>query len=73
MTKRNIAWLVAIVAVGVGVTLVAGVVWGLIAAGVVLVVSELVERAVRRKRRAARGASGAPSLGDAINSRRKQR
>lgn len=73
MSKRNIAWLVAIIAIGVVVALIANVVWGLIAAAVVLVVSELVERSARRKRRAARGVTGGSSLGDAIESRRKRR
>lgn len=52
MNKRNIVWLVAIVVVGV-VGWIALTWWlGLAAAGVTLVVSEVVERAVRKRRRA---------------------
>ena len=73
MSQRNIAWLIAIVVVGVVVGITVGIGWGLGAAAVVLVLSELVERAGRRRRRAARGDAAAPSIGDAIDSRRKRR
>jgi len=53
MSKRNMMWLAAIVAVGVLGWLVLGVVWGLVAAAVMLVVSEVVERRVRAQRRRA--------------------
>ena len=53
MSKRNMIWLVAIVAVGVLGWLVLGVVAGLVAAAVTLVVSEVVERRARAQRRRA--------------------
>lgn len=53
MSKRNMIWLVAIIAVGVLGWLVLGVVVGLVAAAVVLVVSEVVERRARAQRRRA--------------------
>lgn len=53
MSKRNIIWLVVVIAVGVVGWLVLGWVWGLLAAAVVLVVSEVVERRARRQRLAA--------------------
>lgn len=65
-------WLAAVVVVGVVVTLVAGIIWGLIAAGVTLVASEVVERTRRRRLRRERGAEGS-ALRDAIGSRRKRR
>jgi len=55
MNRRNVTWLVAIVTVGVVVALTVGIVWGLVAAGVTLAASEVVERSVRRRRRVARG------------------
>jgi hypothetical protein len=70
MTKRNVAWLVAIVVVGIGAWIPLGFVWGLIAAVAVLIGSELMERARRKRRRAARGITKAPSVTDAIKSRR---
>ena len=57
VSKRNIVWLVVIVAIGVVGWLAFGVVPGLLAAVVALVVSEIVERRERAKRRASRGAS----------------
>jgi MFS superfamily sulfate permease-like transporter len=73
MSKRNIIWLAVIVVVGVVGSIVFGIGWGLLAAAVVLVVSEVIERSVRRKRRAARGATDAPSVRDAVTTRRKRR
>lgn len=52
MAKRNVVWLVVIVVVGVVVWVAAGWLAGLVAAGAVLLVSEVFERA--RRRRAAR-------------------
>ena len=49
MAKRNLVWLVVIVVVGVVVWLAAGWVWGVVAAAVVLVTSEVFERARRRR------------------------
>jgi hypothetical protein len=72
VSKRNMIWLGAVVVVGVVVTLIANVVWGLIAAGVTLVASEVVERTRRRRLRSARGAEGS-ALRDAIGSRRQRR
>ncbi|MAT04098.1 MAG: hypothetical protein CL424_03525 [Acidimicrobiaceae bacterium] len=73
MSKRNIVWLVAIVVVGVFVGIVAGWLWGLLAAAIVLVVSEVVERSARRRRRADRGETGPTSLAATIESRRRRR
>jgi hypothetical protein len=53
MSKRNMIWLAVIVAVGVLGWLTMGVVWGLVAAAVVLAVSEVVERRARAQRRRA--------------------
>ncbi len=65
-------WLGAVVVVGVVVTLVANLVWGLIAAGVTLLASEAVERTRRQRLRTARGAEGS-AFRDAIGSRRRRR
>lgn len=73
MNARNIVWLGVIVAVGVVGVVAFGLAWGLIAAGVTLVVSETAERLVRKRRRAARGESAPVSFTDAIVSRRKPR
>lgn len=72
MSRRNIIWLVAVVAVGVVVGVIAGVLWGILAAVAVLVVSETIERTRRRRLRAARGVEGAPSVKDAITHRRRR-
>ena len=72
MSRRNVVWLVAIVAVGVVLTVAFSWVWGLIGAGVTLLVSEVVERILRRRRRAGGSGSGSP-LRDAIAERREQR
>jgi hypothetical protein len=53
VSKRNMIWLAAIVAVGVLGWLVLGVVWGLVAAAVTLAASEVVERRARAQRRRA--------------------
>lgn len=73
MSTRNIAWLVAVVAVGVGVWIAAGPLWGIVAAVVVLITSELFERKRRRRLRAARGVTEKPSLKDAVATRRRRR
>ncbi len=54
MSKRNMTWLVVVVAVGVLGWLAVSLVVGLIAAVVMLAVSEVVERRARARRRAAR-------------------
>jgi hypothetical protein len=59
MSKRNFAWLVIVLAVGALVWVAFGVVPGLVAAGLVLVASEVVERRARTKRRAAQRADEA--------------
>jgi uncharacterized protein involved in cysteine biosynthesis len=59
MSKRNLAWLVIVIAVGALVWVLFGVVPGLVAAGLVLVISEVVERRARTKRRAAQRADDA--------------
>ena len=53
MMTRNMVWLAVIVAVGLIGWLAFGLVVGLIAAAVTLVVSEVFERAARARRRAA--------------------
>jgi hypothetical protein len=73
MSKRNVAWLIVVVGVGVLVGINAGVLWGIFAAAVALTCSEMIERARRKRRRAARGVTGSPSLSDAVNTRRKRR
>lgn len=72
MSKRNVVWLVAIVAAGVVLTVALSWVWGLIGAGVTLVISEVVERSRRRRRRAGGNGSGSP-LREAIDERRRKR
>lgn len=47
-------WLVVVIAVGVIGWLLANIVVGLIAAALTLVISEIVERRARKRRRAAR-------------------
>ena len=73
MNKRNIVWLGVIVVVGVICAVAFSLVWGLVAAGATLVISETVERAVRKRRRALRGDSASPSFKDAITTRRRSR
>jgi hypothetical protein len=63
-------WLAVVVAVFVGVTVAASMWWGLLAAGIALTVSEVVERSARNKRRAAAGQPKA-SLRDLLPARRK--
>ncbi len=57
MMKRNMIWLAIIIAVGLIGWLAFGLVVGLIAAGVTLVVSEIFERWARARRRAAHDAA----------------
>ena len=73
MSKRNVVWLVVVIGVGVLVWITAGLLWGVLAAAVTLIGSELIERARRKKRRAARGETGSPSLADAVKARHKRR
>lgn len=56
MSKRNMIWLAVVVAIGVAGWLVIGLVWGLVAAGATLAISEVVERRARARRLAARDA-----------------
>lgn len=72
MTRRNVAWLVTIVVVGVLAGLRSGWAAGLLGALVVLVASEVYERARRARFRREHGA-GAPSTGvrDVLKSRRR--
>lgn len=49
LRRSQIVWLVAIVVVGVIVGVLAGVWWGIGAAAVVLVISEVVERVQRSR------------------------
>jgi hypothetical protein len=53
VSKRNMIWLVAVLVVGALAWIAFGVVVGLIAAGAMLALSEVIERRARRKRRAA--------------------
>ena len=69
MSKRNMIWLAIIIVVGVVVGVVAGIGWGFLAAGITLLVSEVVERTARARRRAAGAA--APKMRDVIESRRE--
>ena len=73
MSKRNIIWMVAILAVGIGVWIATGPLWGILAAVGVLIASEAIERQRRKRLRAARGVTDAPSVKDAITVRRKRR
>lgn len=73
MSKRNIAWLAAIVVIGGIVWIAANFVWGLVAAIVTLVVSEVVQRTARQRRRAARGQASGTELKDVVNARRRRR
>ena len=52
MSKRNVAWLLVTVGVGVLVWITGGLVWGLLAAAATVFASELFERARRKQRRA---------------------
>jgi hypothetical protein len=51
MSKRNLIWLALIIAAAVIGGMLVGMPFGLIPAAVVLVISEIVERSARRKRR----------------------
>ncbi len=62
MSKRNLVWLAAIIAVGAVLWVTQGVLWGIVGAIAVLVVSEAIERSRRKRQRAARGAEPAPSI-----------
>ncbi len=72
MSKRNLIWLAAVVAVTVIVWVAAGWLWGVLAGAATLVASEVVERTARARRVAASGGV-TPSVRDAIGSRRKRR
>ena len=65
-------WLVAIVGVGVVIGVVAGWLWGLLAAVVTLVASEIVERTRRARLRRERGEEPRSGVRDAIGSRRRR-
>ena len=53
MSKRNMTWLIAVIVVGVIAWLTIGIIAGLVAAAVMLAVSEVVERRARAQRRRA--------------------
>ncbi len=53
MSKRNMIWLAVVIVVGVLVWLAVNIVAGLVAAALMLVVSEVVERRARTQRRRA--------------------
>jgi hypothetical protein len=72
MSKRNIAWLVVVVVVAVVGSITLGIGWGLLAGVVVLVISEVVERSARRRRRAARGETEPVSLRSAFAHRKRR-
>ena len=63
-------WLAVIVVVGVAVGVVAGWLWGVLAALAALVVSEIVERSRRARIRRARGEANV-GVRDAIARRRR--
>jgi hypothetical protein len=73
VSRRNVVWLVAIVVVGVVGGVLAGWLWGVVAAGVTLVVSEVVERMRRQRIQRERG-DGArkTSVFDVVTSRRRR-
>ena len=52
MSRRNMSWLVVVLAVGALGWFAFGIAAGLLAAAATLVVSEVVERRARRQRRA---------------------
>jgi Flp pilus assembly protein TadB len=54
MAKRNMIWLAVVIAAGVLGWLAVNIVVGLLAAVIVLAISEVVERRARARRRAAR-------------------
>ena len=65
-------WLVVIVVVGIVAGATLGIAWGFVAAAVTLVISDLVERVMRSRRRRARGDDTRPSLvHDALTKRRR--
>jgi len=53
VSKRNMTWLIAVIVVGVIAWLTIGIIAGLVAAAVMLAVSEVVERRARAQRRRA--------------------
>lgn len=53
MSKRNMIWLAVVIAVGVIGWLAVSIVAGLVAAAVMLAISEVVERRARAERRRA--------------------
>lgn len=57
MMKRNVVWLAVIIAVGLLGWLAFGIIVGLLAAVAALILSEIIERRARAKRRAARDTS----------------
>lgn len=65
-------WLVAVLAAGVVVGVVAGWLWGVAAAIVTLAVSEIVERTRRARIRRARGDATRVGVRDVVGSRRRR-
>jgi TctA family transporter len=72
VTRRNVVWLVAVLAAGVVVGVLAGWLWGVAAAIVTLVVSEIVERSRRARVRRARGDATRVGVRDVVGSRRRR-
>lgn len=72
VTRRNVVWLVAVLAAGVVVGVLAGWLWGVAAAIVTLVVSEIVERTRRARVRRARGDATRVGVRDVVGSRRRR-
>ena len=70
MSKRNVIWLAAIVAVFVAVWVSASFLWGLLAATIMLVASEFVERNARKRRIAARGGERVTPVRSSIKRKR---
>ena len=72
VTRRNVVWLVAVLAAGVVVGVLAGWLWGVAAAIVTLVVSEVVERTRRARIRRVRGDATRVGVRDVVGSRRRR-
>jgi hypothetical protein len=72
VSKTNAIWLTAIVVVGVAVTVATSIGWGLAAAGITLVVSEVAQRAARKRRQVGSGAATGSPLRSLLSRRRRR-
>ncbi len=73
MSKRNLVWLAAIVAVGAVLWIAFNWLWGVVGAIAVMALSEVVERSRRKKRRAARGDTSKHSVLGVVQRKRPTR